>query len=447
MSPKDRRKVVIIGIDGLSRTILEGFKGHIPNIQKIIKKGFVTYPVSHLPITPAAWTTIATGLDATHHGIVDFIYRKERSYDLGIVNSKLRKSKALWHHLSNSGLNSVVINYPITYPPEKINGVMVSGMLTPSVNSEFVYPSEEKQRIIDWVDKEYRIFINKRFEGKGTEFLRDIISVDECKGKIAIQAIEYYDWDLFIIVFMGLDHACHMFWHYIDKTNPRYNDRRLLWHPIKYVLKNIDKYVGKIINYCGEWANVFIVSDHGFGSLHKYIDLNKYLMKKGFLKVLDPNQGLNWDNIDWDKTIAYSMGYLSPIYLNIEGREPCGIVPPERYNSQRKEVFKAIRDLERIEGVKITDVVYAENIGNGPYKTKIPDMMIIFNSMAVVGKGYSHEDLLGKTQNNIDIIYKPRETGTHRPEAVLISNMNISNIKSLCDVGRAISRTFSIEIQ
>ncbi len=314
MSRKNR--VILIGIDGASLPVTRRYLEHLPNIKRIINKGHARTMLSPMPITPAAWTSIATGTDPTEHGVVDFVYMKP-GHEVGLVNRTLRKRSAIWNTLSEKGYKCIIINYPITYPPEKINGLMVSGFLTPDTGSDFVHPKSKKEKIMSYC-KEYRIFIREPFTGDGKKFVRDIIEVDSSKGDIALRSMDDMDWDFLALAFMGLDHVQHMFWHQIDKRHPRHEPAKE--DPILKVYKNIDAYLGKIMLKAPD-APVVIVSDHGFGPLHYYVDMNRFLGRRGYLKypfsLFKKQQG--WEDIDWNKTKAYSLGYLSPVSLNREG--------------------------------------------------------------------------------------------------------------------------------
>ncbi|MEO0271038.1 MAG: alkaline phosphatase family protein, partial [candidate division WOR-3 bacterium] len=131
-------KVCIIGIDGATFKIIDPLfkRGKLKAISNLIKEGKkyeleTTIP----PLTPSAWSSFMTGKNPGKHGILDF-YELDDKLEYRLSSFKLRKQKKLWNILSLNNLKSIIYFVPFTYPPEKINGIFVSGFLTPSLNSD-----------------------------------------------------------------------------------------------------------------------------------------------------------------------------------------------------------------------------------------------------------------------------------------------------------------------
>ena len=100
---KERRKIVVIGLDGATFDIIEPLtkRGKLPNLARIMENGVYGELTSTIhPITPQAWTTFLTGKNAGKHGIFDFTTRKKDSYDIEFVNDGLRKSESIFSILS-----------------------------------------------------------------------------------------------------------------------------------------------------------------------------------------------------------------------------------------------------------------------------------------------------------------------------------------------------------
>ncbi|PYV68625.1 MAG: phosphodiesterase, partial [Acidobacteria bacterium] len=145
------KKVIVIGLDGLEPTIVESMlqRGELPNLARIRQMGSysrlkTTYPAQ----TPVAWSSFATGMNPGGHGIFDFISRDPATYlpDAAlshfdrpknlfaapqVVNQ--RKGKPFWQTLSQSGVPSVVLRCPCTFPPDELNGRMISGVGVPDL--------------------------------------------------------------------------------------------------------------------------------------------------------------------------------------------------------------------------------------------------------------------------------------------------------------------------
>lgn len=154
------KRVIIVGLDGMDTKLAEGFmkEGKLPNLQKLKENGTFAPLASSLPsISPVAWSSFMTGADPSYHNIFDFLTRDPCTYSpilssaeigeaskvlpigkymipLGKPRMKLmRKGKPFWNILGENGIFSSVIRVPITFPPEKFNGVLLSGMCVPDL--------------------------------------------------------------------------------------------------------------------------------------------------------------------------------------------------------------------------------------------------------------------------------------------------------------------------
>src|SRR5262245_22992325 len=154
------KKTIVLGLDGLEPTICDNMleRGLLPNLAKIRDTGTYRRLGTSMPaLSPVAWSTFATGTDPSRHGIYDFIARDPRTYAPKLSSSEvygqarflhigpfriprggsgvrgLRKSRTFWSILTDHGVFSSVLRVPITFPVEKIDGVMVAGMCVPDL--------------------------------------------------------------------------------------------------------------------------------------------------------------------------------------------------------------------------------------------------------------------------------------------------------------------------
>jgi len=154
------KKVILLGLDGLEPTICERMmdEGELPNMKRLMESGAYRRLGTSTPaLSPVAWSTFATGVDSSRHAIYDFLSRDRRTYLPKLSSSEvygaqkfirigpftipfgkggvrmLRKSKTFWKILSDHGVFCSVLRVPITFPVEKINGVMISGMCVPDL--------------------------------------------------------------------------------------------------------------------------------------------------------------------------------------------------------------------------------------------------------------------------------------------------------------------------
>lgn len=154
------QKVVVLGLDGLDpdRCELLMSRGELPHLAQLRDEGCYRRLATSMPaLSPVAWSTFATGVDPSGHGIYDFISRDPRNYAPSLSSSEvygrtrmigwgplrfpvsrggvrgLRKSRTFWSVLSEHGVRSAVMRVPITFPVEKIDGVMIAGMCVPDL--------------------------------------------------------------------------------------------------------------------------------------------------------------------------------------------------------------------------------------------------------------------------------------------------------------------------
>ncbi|HEY6221225.1 MAG TPA: alkaline phosphatase family protein [Candidatus Eisenbacteria bacterium] len=226
-------------------------------------------------------------------------------------------------------------------------------------------------------------------------FLEDLNFTFDRQRALVFDALDKMDPDLFVSVFQSTDKVQHMFWRLIDPQHPMYNSRlaALYGDAIDRVYMRADSLVGRLLDRCKDGrATLLVVSDHGFSSFRKAVNINTWLVRNGYMTlsrqdpVRDRNledlfgRGTFWPNVDWTKTRAYALA-LGQIYVNLKGRERYGVVAPgAEYDSLRKDLvrrFGALRDPDT--GEPVVRKVYArEEIYKGPYFNEAPDLVVGF---------------------------------------------------------------------
>jgi predicted AlkP superfamily phosphohydrolase/phosphomutase len=126
---------------------------------------------------------------------------------------------------------------------------------------------------------------------------------------------------------------------------------------------------------------LIVMSDHGFKSFQRGVNLNTWLHQNGYLELKGEPSGLEWfQDVVWEKTKAFAMG-LGGIYLNIEGREAKGLVKPGEDEKQvKKEIIEGLKSLiDESRGVQpVTEVYDTRKIYRGPYVEEAPDLIAGF---------------------------------------------------------------------
>ena len=171
-------------------------------------------------------------------------------------------------------------------------------------------------------------------------FMDDLMVAFDDRARVILNRVDQKDWDLLVGVIESTDRVQHMMWRLIDPKHPLYDANLAAQYgdSIERVYRRADDFVGEVVKRVGPGVPVMIVSDHGFHSWRKAVNL-EYLAgaerlhgdegPAGADKKLSDlfGGGTFWENVDWSRTKAYAMG-IGQIYFNLRGRESQGIVSP-----------------------------------------------------------------------------------------------------------------------
>ena len=437
-------RLAIIGVDGATFDIILPMveKEELPTMGRLMKEGIYGELNSTIPpMTPPAWSSFATGLNPGKHGIFDFTERIPGTYSIRFVNASMRNGKSMWTIASEFGQRVAVMAVPFTYPPDKINGIMISGIDAPGVgakgDSSIMYPPQLYHDLV----KNVGLYIiasdpmKDIYEGNMKSALNKVLEAVERKGDSAKYLLQMDDWDLFIMVFGETDLVGHHFWKYHDPKSPFYEETiPEVNNAVKTVYQTIDRKIGEMLSCLPSDVSVMIVSDHGFGGNSDIIVfLNKVLEEMGFLKfksffsteylfaylldkvkkfglkltphflrkeLIKKQRGgivnkmesmLRFSLIDWSQTVAYSeeTPYFPSVWINLKGREPEGIVSPgTEYDEIREEIKKKLIEYkDPITGSRMISSVYnREEICSGSCVEKAPDIVLDWDNP----NGYSY---------------------------------------------------------
>ncbi len=191
---------------------------------------------------------------------------------------------------------------------------------------------------------------------------------------------------LVAIVFETTDSIQHMFFRYLDKGHPalkRPGQSGMSAKVVEDLYKKMDDLVGRVSKALDDRSVLIVMSDHGFKSFRRGVNLNSWLWKNGYLALKDGKAGSGewFKDVDWDKTRAYALG-LGGIYLNLQGREEKGIVKP----GEEAKLLKA-ELVQKLDGLKdsangtvaVTKIYDAGSVYAGPYKDNAPDLIVGYN--------------------------------------------------------------------
>ncbi len=414
MPASSLHKTLVIGWDGATPELVEPWMeaGHLPHLKALVDRGAYgrLRSVTH-PLSPQAWASCVTGLNPGRHGLFDFGHRVPGTYEMELLTSLDRSGMPLWGRVDEAGGTSVVVNVPISYPPESLRGAMVTGMHTPSLPRGLFPPSlwEQVRRVVP----DYRLDVMS-FDYQGyDEFLAEIHRSVDARARLATYLWERFHPDLFFVVFTATDRVQHALWK--QSCLPGEGQERGTWryaHAIREVYQQLDAVLGDFVAMAGEEARVIVLSDHGFGSLDRDVYLNAALEDAGLLTVkrsftpagrlqemarrlraraggcpwcsaevaaLDDSPRPSFGHIDWGRTRAYSAGLFGGVYLNLRGREPLGTVAsgPEADHilAQVEKELSRLRDPD--DGLPVVDKMQKrEVLYHGPRAGESPDMVV-----------------------------------------------------------------------
>jgi predicted AlkP superfamily phosphohydrolase/phosphomutase len=286
-----RGRVLLVGIDGASFRVITPLlqDGRLPHLQELAREGIHGKLRAHMPLwSPRIWTSIATGKNPKKHGILGFVH------DQVLYRSTDRKVHALWNIASDRGLSVGVINWWDSYPPEKINGVMVSDHVIPGVTrkrrlAHGAVPAPEKSPLVfplDWNERAIAIAENGQI---ATDFPDPFSETDAFPGwvkteplsrafqddgrivQLALEVDSELHPDLLLVYLPGIDCVSHWLWGNIESEDiyppdlrPSPEERRAGARALYRYYEYTDALIGVLLARFGDDDLRIVVSDHGF---------------------------------------------------------------------------------------------------------------------------------------------------------------------------------------
>ena len=386
---EDVKKVFVIGLDSAPPELLfNRFIEDLPNIRKLLEKSIYGPMKSCIPaITIPAWMVMATGKTPGELGLYGFRHRKKGTYnDIWIAHSLMVKERAIWDYIGEEGKSSILVGVPPSYPPRKIRGCMVGCFITPDTESDYTYPGELKGEIERLVG-EYIFDVVFRKDERD-EVKEKIWEMTEKRFEVMRYLIENREWDFFEFVEIGLDRVHHAFWKYFDENHHLHEPNSEYKNIIEDYYRLLDGEIGRTLKLIDlDETAVIIVSDHGVRAMRGAFAINQWLAEQNLLKIKDREikEGTKLErlDVDWKNSTAWAWGgYYSRIFINVEGREPEGVVSPESFHEIRDEIAELVKSIRGPDGEKWdTKVFYPENI-YPTAKGDRPDVMVYLDNLS-----------------------------------------------------------------
>lgn len=431
-------RVWVIGLDGATFDLIQPWvdQGLLPTFAQLMQEGTWGDVESTIPpITGPAWSSFMTGTNPGKHGVFDWTYRRKDSYDFPPVSADNCLQPTLWRIASEAGKRVLVLNVPMTYPVEEVNGKLVAGM--PAIDI-ITYPDE----LSNWIKEHIPDYVpypdpGQAYSDQGiNSFLKLTNQAIDGRLKLWHDLIKEEPWDFAMILFNATDVVQHAMWKFMDPEHPQYNPEKasLFSDAILKIYQSFDQALANIMNAMDNDTVLWVMSDHGFGPFHQFIHINTWLMQEGLLvlknnfitrmKALFFRLGfspmpvynllmsmgfgrfkrevvrgksqklrlifLSFDDVDWSKTKAYSLGNIGQIRINLQGREPQGCVEPGmEYEQVVEDVIhklKALKDPKS--GEHIIEKIYRRSeIYSGNASEESPDILFLPRNLEYFGFG------------------------------------------------------------
>jgi predicted AlkP superfamily phosphohydrolase/phosphomutase len=483
MSKNNTPKIFVLALDGATFDLIRPWveEGHLPLFKQLMENGAWGELMSTIPpITPVAWLTFMTGKNPGRHGVFDFFRPIQKDYsELIPVSASLNQEPPIWRLLSQRGYRVCVLNVPMTYPPEPINGVIYAGVPTPANKADYSYPPELHRDLssLGWDLSRDATFT----QGSFAEYFAYLKDLAATRTDAALHLLQRETWDFFMIHYLETDQVLHSYWRFLESESPDHPLHDAMLHFYQY----IEAQMARLLEHIGPNTQLLILSDHGMGPVHYHINLNNWLIKEGFLRwkprfstyvrrglyklgftpsniygkvppslvkrltlgrlrselaqirrTGDVEQHrwslrrflvrlmrlpfLDFDDIDWSNSEAYSTGTTQAgfIHVNLAGREPQGKVRPgSDYERVRTALREHLREWINPEtGRKMVKQVYfKEDLYTGPKLEHAPDVVAIYT-----------EDDYDAKKGSIFLTLDPVQpirnaNATHRPMGIFIA--------------------------
>jgi len=348
------RGLLVIGLDAADpRWIFNQWRGKLPAFSYIMEKGCYGALESTVPPTTIpAWLSLVTGRDPGELGVYGRRNRRDYGYaDFAATPFDSLRIKTIWDYLDLYHKRSLVVGVPATFPPRKVNGIVISGNQTPSAEAACTYPPGFKQEIAHRIEENF--FDVPDFRSQGPERLHLLVKqMTRKRLRLVHDILKRFRFDFTMAVLLGTDRIHHGYWRYMDKGHPEYTPDSPFGHVIMDYYTWLDKQVGKCIDRYFADHDIMVVSDHGVRTCLGCFAVNQWLEEKGYLRRKQTG-GSAFDSrdIDWSQTRAWATGgFCGRIYFNLQGREPQGIVPASQRQALQEELRRELENVTDLQG-------------------------------------------------------------------------------------------------
>lgn len=417
-------KTLLVGLDAACWEYLDPLllDGKLPYLEGLIAKGNSGVLRSVMPpITPAAWSSLVTGVNPGKHGVFEWVQRRPEDYRFSPVDSRQRCGTPVWSRLNAAGIRTGVVNIPLTYPVDPLEGFVLCGFSAPRGQRDLSYPAE----ILEEIEAKfgpYQPDVEMPAEGYWSPAAYQAERNFQARQvRIAAWLAKTCQVQVLIINLMLLDHANHTM-----------RDTTL----VEQAMMDADADLGLLL---AEFSpdNIMLISDHGSRRVRGVFLLQAWLAERGYLKraprpTTGQSQVINFllrrsqnganglgdrirrrllresllrlphsltaairskledsiplatlqtetlDRFLPAETQVYQPGgHRGSLALNLRGREPQGIVSLEEKDVMLAGLVEELSDIADPETGEpvFAEVHRAEEIYSGPFTSQAPDLI------------------------------------------------------------------------
>lgn len=380
-------RVLVVGLDcAPPALVFDRLRRSMPSIASLMRRGAFGPLRSTLPpITVPAWACMVSGRDPGELGLYGFRKRIPGRYELAMADARDVTEPRVWDVLGAAGKRVSVLYVPPTSPPPAVDGQLVSCFLTPSPDAPHTHPAELAETLASRFGA-HAPDVGELRAGDPDRLLDELYATAKQHFAVARAMWTEEKPDFQMMVEMGTDRLHHALWTHLDPEHPEHDPSHRLVREVRDYYAFLDAQVGALVAETDDDTAILVVSDHGARRMEGAICLNEHLRERGWLALKEePPEPtpLRPEHVDWPRTRAWAEGgYYARVFLNVEGREPEGIVPPDRVDAE-VEALRADLESMRVEELANLSVrahrpaeLYREVRGLAP------ELLVIFGDLA-----------------------------------------------------------------
>ncbi|WP_254547418.1 alkaline phosphatase family protein [Halomarina pelagica] len=463
-------ETLVVGIDAACSGVLDPLfeRDLLPNLQSLVERG-VSGPLESQvpPWTPSAWPSLFTGTNPGKHGAYSFL--RYEGYDWDVIDATALREPALWDILDQHGRSSVVVNVPVTHPPSAIDGAIVPGFIAPE--SPACHPEGLLEELREAIGG-YRVYSEEEFNSRAEKVAKHVeyLRLVRMRGKAFRYLCERFDPDFGFLQFQQSDTVVHDLPGDLDELQVVY---QAIDVQIGRVLEECDPDTVFVVSDHGigpyegmefrvnaflrdrgyltttrsgqgrpSWVPIFHdqLSDGGdddggssvatraldrgmalagrvgltpdrLATVLKRVGLDDHVARVVPAGLLQAAAGE--EQVDFADSRAYMrLPVELGVRINLEGREPNGIVPPERYESLRDELISLLSGVTTPDGAPVFErVVRREEVFSGPEIEDAVDVVTI----------PADYDQFPSARLGADVFGPPNEPWNHKRDGIFVA--------------------------